>query len=232
MPLDGECDCGTESDGRCSEDFCTFCYRDGRFVNDVTMELMIEHCADLRVGIEHDSKVSREEYIGQLKQTFPRLKRWSPALELGRDNPLLSPSLAGVEEMIGRYCDTLQVTYIASVDDEGFPCLKAMLSPRLRDGIRIFYFTTNTFSLRVAQYRSNPRASIYFCCEREFSAVMLRGNMEVLTDQTARDMIWRDGDEEYYPGGRTDPNYCVLRFTAIDGRVYGNYDSRPFIIGK
>ena len=27
-------------------------------------------------------------------------------------------------------------------------------------------------------------------------------------------MIWRDGDEQYYPGGVTDPNYCVLKFTA------------------
>lgn len=40
--------------------------------------------------------------------------------------------------------------YISSVDEEGFPCTKAMLAPRKREGIKTFYFTTNTFSLRVA----------------------------------------------------------------------------------
>lgn len=31
--------------------------------------------------------------------------------------------------------------------------------------------------------------------------------------------IWREGDMEYYPGGVTDPNYCVLRFTAIEADI-------------
>ena len=38
--------------------------------------------------------------------------------------------------------------------------------------------------------------------------------MEVLTDAKSKEMIWREGDEQYYPGGVTDPNYCVLKFTA------------------
>ena len=45
-------------------------------------------------------------------------------------------------------------------------------------------------------------------------------------------MIWRKGDTQYYPGGVTDPNYCVLKFTAIDGRLFSedsgksiNFDS-------
>ena len=43
------------------------------------------------------------------------------------------------------------VAYIASVDGEGFPNMKAMLAPRVREGLRTFYFTTNTHSMRVAQ---------------------------------------------------------------------------------
>jgi len=33
-------------------------------------------------------------------------------------------------------------------------------------------------------------------------------------------MIWRPGDEMYYPKGVTDSDYCVLRFTAQQGRYY------------
>ena len=40
----------------------------------------------------------------------------------------------------------------------------------------------------------------------------------------------REGDTEYYPGGLTDPDYCVLRFTAIDGRFYSDYNPRSFTV--
>ena len=36
----------------------------------------------------------------------------------------------------------------------------------------------------------------------------------------------------YYPGGVTDPDYCVLRFTAYDGRYYANFHSEDFQIGE
>ena len=125
----------------------------------------------------------------------------------------------GVKELIAKMADTLPITMISSVDEEGFPCTKAMLSPRVREGIKVFYFTTNTFSLRVAHYKANPKASIYFCDAEGFKGMMLRGTMEVLTDAT-----------EYYPGGVTDPNYCVLKFTATDGRFYSDFYPRSFVL--
>ena len=137
---------------------------------------------------------------------------------------------AGVKELIGQMADTLPIAFISSVDDEGYPCSKAMLSPRVREGIKVFYFTTNTFSLRVAHYKANPKASIYFCDTDGFKGMMLRGTMEVLMDAASKEMIWRDGDEQYYPGGVTDPNYCVLKFTASDGRFYSDYYPRSFVI--
>ena len=60
--------------------------------------------------------------------------------------------------------------------------------------------------------------------------MMLRGTMEVLTDAKSKEMIWCDGDEQYYPSGVTDPNYCVLKFTATDGRFYSDFYPRSFVI--
>lgn len=34
----------------------------------------------------------------------------------------------------------------------------------------------------------------------------------------------------YYPQGVTDPDYCVLRFTATQGRFYSNFKSENFNI--
>ena len=117
---------------------------------------------------------------------------------------------------------------IASVDEDGFPNLKAMLKPRENDVLKVFYFTTNTSSMRVKQYLKNPKASIYFYDTRFFKGLMLKGKMEVRQDQQTRDRIWRDGDEMYYPLGVTDPDYCVLKFTADNGRMYENFKSYDF----
>lgn len=135
-----------------------------------------------------------------------------------------------VEKTIGNIIDKQNVSFIGSVDGEGFPNMKAMLQPRKREGIKTIYFTTNTSSMRVSQYRKNNRACVYFCDKRFYRGVMLRGTMEVLTDSADKEMIWRDGDTMYYPEGVTDPDYCVLKFTAFDGRYYSNFKSDNFSI--
>jgi general stress protein 26 len=132
------------------------------------------------------------------------------------------------EQTIGNLIDKQGVAFIASVDPDGYPNMKAMLSPRRREGIETFYFTTNTSSMRVAHYRANPKASVYFYDKRFFRGVMLKGTMEVLTDAASKELIWQDGDTMYYPGGVTDPDYCVLRFTATSGRYYANFKSEDF----
>lgn len=128
---------------------------------------------------------------------------------------------AVIEALVARQA----TAFIASMDEAGVPCMKAMLAPRVREGLKVFYFTTNTSSMRVAHYRCNPLASIYFCDPQTFEGLLLRGTMEVLEDGASRRLIWRDGDTEYYPGGVDDPDYCVLRFTARAGRYYNEYHS-------
>jgi len=134
------------------------------------------------------------------------------------------------EQTIGNLIDHQGVSFISSVDGNGFPNTKAMLPPRKREGIKVFYFTTNTSSMRVAQYRTNPKACIYFCDKRFFRGVMLIGTMEVLEDVASKEMIWQEGDTMYYPKGVTDPDYCVLRFTAKTGRYYTNFSSQDFVV--
>ncbi len=135
-----------------------------------------------------------------------------------------------INKTIGNLIDKQGVSFISSVDSLGFPNTKAMLPPRIREGIKTFYFTTNTSSMRVEQYSRDPKACIYFCDRRFFRGVMLIGTMEVLTDSKNKELIWKDGDTMYYPGGVTDPDYCVLRFTASKGRYYSNFKSETFDI--
>ena len=132
------------------------------------------------------------------------------------------------EKTIGGIFDKVKLVFIGSVDAGGFPNMKAMLRPRNRTGIREFLFSTNTSSARVAQYRKNPKASIYFFDGRFYRGVMLVGTMEVLEDSATKELIWEPGDTMYYQKGVTDPDYCVLKFTANRGRYYSNFKSEDF----
>jgi len=133
---------------------------------------------------------------------------------------------------IERFIDKQKVSFICSVDEENYPNVKAMLRPRKRTGLKEFYFSTNTSSMRVRQYSENPKACIYFYHKGliKYVGVMLKGKMEVLTDQETKNMIWRKGDTLFYKKGVTDPDYCVLRFTAESGRYYCDLKTMSFML--
>lgn len=131
------------------------------------------------------------------------------------------------EQTIGNLADKANLTFISYVDDDGFPITKAMLKPREREGMKTFWFSTNTSSNKVKFFRKNAKASIYFVDKRFFRGVSLRGTVEVLETAEAKERIWQEGDTMYYKEGVTDPDYCVLKFTAVEGR-YSNYKSEDF----
>ena len=134
------------------------------------------------------------------------------------------------EKTIGNMIDKQSICYISSVDKDGFPNTKAMLKPRKRNGIKEIYLSTNTSSLKVSSFRNNSKACLYFCDKRFFRGIMLKGSVEILEDQESKDMIWRLGDTMYYPKGKTDPDYCVIKFTSLSARYYSNFKSEDIEI--
>lgn len=132
-------------------------------------------------------------------------------------------------EQIMEFINKQKVAFVASVDEDGFPNMKAMFAPRKIEG-NSFYFSTNTSSMRTQQFLENPKASIYFYNKGRFKyeGVMLVGTMEVLQDDGIRREIWCVGDTMYYKQGVTDPDYCVLKFTAVRGRHYCDLKSESF----
>ena len=78
MPLTREEDCGTDADGSINFDYCRYCYKDGRFLQDMTMEQMIEHCAQFVDELNRNmpQPMTKEEYRQMMYSFFPMLKRW------------------------------------------------------------------------------------------------------------------------------------------------------------
>ena len=77
MPLTEEV-LGTNADGSKNEDYCMYCYKDGKFLQDCTMEEMIEHCTQFidEVNKNMPKPMTKEESKQMMQGFFPMLKRW------------------------------------------------------------------------------------------------------------------------------------------------------------
>ena len=78
MPLNEQL-LGTNADGSRNGDYCMYCYKEGRFTNDCTMDEMIEFCAQFvdEVNKNMPKPMTKEEYKEMMRSYFPKLKRWS-----------------------------------------------------------------------------------------------------------------------------------------------------------
>ena len=77
MPIEDKKLRGTEKDGSESKDYCCYCYKNGEFGKDETMEEMIESCIPFM--LEDGSCKTQEEARSALLNVIPNLKRWKTA---------------------------------------------------------------------------------------------------------------------------------------------------------
>ncbi len=87
-------------------------------------------------------------------------------------------------------------------------------------GLAGHLISTNTSSAHVRDLRRDGRASLYFADDARFEGLNLTGRVTVHTERPWKERLWHPGDEKYYPVGVDDEDYCVLEFTAAEGRFY------------
>lgn len=73
MPLSEEV-LGTEKDGSKNQEYCSYCYQNGAFTQEMTMQEMIALNADIMA--KEQKELSKEELIKQMNLFIPTLKRW------------------------------------------------------------------------------------------------------------------------------------------------------------
>jgi len=65
---------GTNADGSKNEDYCIYCWKDGAFTADISMEQMIEFCVPHMVAA--NPGMSGDQARNVMREYFPTLKRW------------------------------------------------------------------------------------------------------------------------------------------------------------
>ena len=77
MPMVLGVEYGTEKDGSKSNDYCSYCYQNGKFNDEMTMEEMIDFCTPHMVEANPDMTAQKAKE--QMLRFFPMLKRWKTA---------------------------------------------------------------------------------------------------------------------------------------------------------
>ncbi|ROT16234.1 hypothetical protein EEL51_13830 [Muribaculaceae bacterium Isolate-110 (HZI)] len=98
MPMANEI-LGTNADGSRNEDYCIYCYKDSKFTQDMTMEQMIDHCAQFTDEINRQSgqNLTQEQAKEMMRQFFPHLKRWKNSFMSNKILYILLPDYAAHE---------------------------------------------------------------------------------------------------------------------------------------
>ncbi len=122
-----------------------------------------------------------------------------------------------------KFISKQKTAFIASIDEQGQPVIRAVSTPRIIDGE--IYFSTNTSSNKVKQYLANNKACVYFYKRGKikYQGVSITGEMQVCTDQDTKSKVWRFGDSLFYKQGKTDPDYCVLKFIGKTAEYYCDF---------
>jgi len=77
MPLNSLEVQGTNADGSKNEEYCHYCFKDGEFCKNETMEEMIESC--IPFVSKGDPWPDEDSARRGMQELFPQLKRWKKA---------------------------------------------------------------------------------------------------------------------------------------------------------
>lgn len=104
---------GTNADESKNEEYCIYCYKDGGFTSNSTMEEMADFCAQFvdEYNKHTGQNLSREEYRKMLLQLFPHLKRWQQPTD--QQTAAASPAKQRLIEEI----NALAISDMPTIDD-------------------------------------------------------------------------------------------------------------------
>jgi len=115
------------------------------------------------------------------------------------------------------------------IDENGYPVVMAM-SPINPENISEIFLSTTIDSNKAKCLQRNNKAGV--CCNTNEHNITLVGEAEILTDQETKSKCWQNWFIEVYPGGETDPAYCIIKFTTKRVAMFIGGEASEFELTK
>ena len=112
---------------------------------------------------------------------------------------------------------------------DGYPAARPMGTLAVDEGFTVYYATAASMG-KCAQIEANGQAAVYWpnLGEGGHGWVMVKGDAELTREPEVLDRFWRDEFVHYFPGGRNDPEYVIIRIAPKALTVLaGDVDSPP-----
>ncbi|MBF0215941.1 MAG: pyridoxamine 5'-phosphate oxidase family protein [Candidatus Omnitrophica bacterium] len=89
---------------------------------------------------------------------------------------------------------------------------RVMQIVKVDDDFTVWYSTYGA-SDKISELKNDPRTCVIMSNYKVMTDLRFHGTTEIITDQKTKDRLWQDEWTRYYPKGKTDPNYTILKFT-------------------
>ena len=137
---------------------------------------------------------------------------------------------ANIFEKANQTIKTANTAYVGVIDENGFPSVSTVM---VIDPENIFevHFPTGLASNKVKRLTKDSRASV--CFHIGGNNITLVGEAEILTDQQTKSRFWRSADlTAHFPGGETDPNFCIVRIKTKRVSLWVDNEDAQFTIDQ
>ncbi len=124
-----------------------------------------------------------------------------------------------IKQEIQKLINDSMFASLGYTDSEGKPSIRKVFCT-WHKGLGLHLISSNLSSGHVKDLQRNSLACLYFDDAENFKAVCLNGKIKVHVEETYKRLLWTEGDEQYYPEGIEDEDYCVLEFVAESARHY------------
>jgi general stress protein 26 len=132
-------------------------------------------------------------------------------------------------EKANKIIKTCDAAYFGVIDENGYPSVSTV-SPISPENILELYFSTNIGSNKEKRLQKSNRSSL--CFRSNNDNITLVGDAEIITDQETKSRCWEEWFINHYPGGETDPNYIIIKFTTIRVSLWVDFEAAEFPIAE
>ncbi|MBM3475870.1 MAG: hypothetical protein FJX75_21595 [Armatimonadetes bacterium] len=115
---------------------------------------------------------------------------------------------------------------------DGYPAARPMGTLAVEEDFTVYYATGVSMD-KCAQIEASAQAAVYWpnLGEGGYGWAMLKGEAELTREPAVLDRFWQEEFVRYFPGGREDPEYVIIRVTPQHLTVLvGEADSRPIAL--
>ena len=134
---------------------------------------------------------------------------------------------ASIIEKANQIIKTCDTAYFGVIDEDGYPSVSTV-SPINPESILEAFVSTNIGGSKEKRLRKSSRASI--CFRSGNDNITLVGDAVIVTDQETKSWCWQDWFINHYPGGETDPNYVIIKFTTKRVSLWVDFENAAFTI--